>query len=413
MDLDQIYQAVSQRLEALVAEQRSEINNLRTQLDALASVRATEVTQNIQQPAKIKVPDKWSGPGDRICIQSWSYSMRNYLKYYNLGGINGVPVVISLLTGTAALWLQTNTLINNTSTAEELVNRLVEWADPPYNIRKYRDDLAQLKQRNQSVVHYIDQFRSICLKIPDISTGEMFERFLEGIRPEIRVAILQQTLNDLNTAYRVAQAYEGVRVGAYYRPSQHLQNNPEPGAPMEVDQVEPGRRLLRLTEEQRQQLIQNNGCFACRRVQAGHIARNCPHRVRRNVDRLSRDRPVPVQVNVANVEEVGSLATERFERVNEVIPRNSLYDPVQGKPLSSIKPSPKRTFTPDYDYENWQLNPVTANNVFEKWGKPKIDLFASIWNKQAELYIRELLIEGLVKDVLEKMPLVSPGTSEI
>ena len=51
---------------------------------------------------KIKSPDKWSGPTDKLNIISWASSVRNYLKHYDLLHTSeGVTVVQSLLKGDA------------------------------------------------------------------------------------------------------------------------------------------------------------------------------------------------------------------------------------------------------------------------------------------------------------------------
>jgi hypothetical protein len=185
--------------------------------------------------------------------------------------------------------------MNANTTAKELTQLIFDWAEPAYKIRKHRDDLAQLKQKNQPGTRYIEQFKSICLKIPSLSNTERFERFLEGVRPEIRIAILQQTFDNLETAYRVALAYEGVRVGAQ---QPHHDHHSRHGVPMEVDAVDDRGNLRPLTQEQRQYLIDNNGCFACRRTHAGHLARNCPHR---NQARQARGVQPGAAVNVHKV----------------------------------------------------------------------------------------------------------------
>ena len=39
--------------------------------------------------------------------------------------------------------------------------------------------------------------------------------------------------------------------------------------------------------------------------------------------------------------------------------------------------------------DDWQLNPKVAKMLFNKWGQPKEDLFASARNKQARFYFRK------------------------
>ena len=55
-----------------------------------------------RQAIKIRSPDKWSGPGDRVNVTAWISSVTNYLKHHNITqGQEGVSMVHSLLKGDA------------------------------------------------------------------------------------------------------------------------------------------------------------------------------------------------------------------------------------------------------------------------------------------------------------------------
>jgi hypothetical protein len=56
---------------------------------------------------------------------------------------------------------------------------------PQDSLRRARDRLRKLYQK-RSVASYISEFRNIALTIPGITEEEQFDRFCEGLKPEIK-----------------------------------------------------------------------------------------------------------------------------------------------------------------------------------------------------------------------------------
>jgi len=48
--------------------------------------------------------------------------------------------------------------------------------------------------------------------------------------------------------------------------------------PMDISAIQ----TKRLTDKERAYLLANQGCLYCRKTQAGHFARNCPDKLRKN-----------------------------------------------------------------------------------------------------------------------------------
>ena len=94
----------SQTVQEQILAQQSETQNLLAQLFSLVgnlqkNTEAAQAAQPIQDnqarsetppnptykgSIKIKSPEKWSGPNDKLNITSWASSVKNYLKHYDL-----------------------------------------------------------------------------------------------------------------------------------------------------------------------------------------------------------------------------------------------------------------------------------------------------------------------------------------
>ena len=126
---------------------------------------------------KIKSPDKWSGPTDKLNIISWASSVRNYLKHYDLLHTSeGVTVVQSLLKGDAITYYvhQTETMGYEFEPANKLLDQLITWANPKYTQRNIRERIRNLRQsRNQPVFEYITAFQQLMFVVKNIVTSSV------------------------------------------------------------------------------------------------------------------------------------------------------------------------------------------------------------------------------------------------
>jgi hypothetical protein len=128
------------------------------------------------------------------------------------------------------------------------------------------------------VASYISEFRNIALSIPGISEEEQFNRFCEGLKPEIKLEVLKSNLNKMNEAVRVAlnvdSALYGVRTDVRFRNG--FQSSDGAGAsptPMEIGNVQSARTYPRRqgssngngfgNRNLRQQDVINGACFIC------------------------------------------------------------------------------------------------------------------------------------------------------
>ena len=130
----------------------TEKNNTKQDVPEKSPSKATANRQTI----KIRSPDKWSGPSDRVNVTAWISSVTNYLNYHNiLQSQEGVAIVHSLLKGDAITFYihSTETMKREFHSTDEILGALKEWANPKYNQRNVRERMRNLRQtRNQPVV---------------------------------------------------------------------------------------------------------------------------------------------------------------------------------------------------------------------------------------------------------------------
>ena len=244
---------------------------------------------------KIKSPEKWSGPSDKLNIVSWTSSVKNYLKHYNLlETAEGVTVVQSLLKGDAITYFvhQTKTMNHEFETASKLLEHLITWANPKYTQRNIRERIRNLRQqRNQPVFEYITSFQQLMFVVKNMSVEDQLINFSEGLLPKIKLEVAKAGDDiTLDEAYRIASAcdettnyaYRNIQTLRQNETNYQYQPNMRRGTPMDVDSFDRRNNNPRnqpsLSKEEREKLMKNNGCFYCRKNNAEHTARNCPEK---------------------------------------------------------------------------------------------------------------------------------------
>ena len=398
---------------------------------------------------KIKSPDKWSGPTDKLNIISWASSVRNYLKHYDLLNTpEGVTVVQSLLKGDAITYYvhQTETMCYEFETANKLLDQLIAWANPKYTQRNIRERIRNLRQhRNQPVFEYITAFQQLMFVVKNMSIEDQLINFSEGLVPRIKLEVAKAGDEiTLDEAYRIAAACDETSNYAY-RNSQNLrqsetnyrqpfQSNLHRGTPMDVDNFDRKTQNTRnhpsLSREEKEKLVKSNGCFYCRKNNVNHNARNCPEKRNQNDQHAVDLEPEDLAESTSEEDSEGYVIDANLVDSNDLkrstdyrkhyfyINKFNFYEPLfdftseceitktiitksEKNELSDV-PVPQEVFTLDRsqkrnniskieikDHSDWQLNPTVAANIFKKWGEPAIDLFASHKNKQAPFYYRK------------------------
>lgn len=134
--------------------------------------------------------------------------------------------------------------------------------------RRARDKLRSLKQMN-SVEKYLPEYRNLILMIGDMNEGEKVDRFVDGLKYNVRVEVLKSNCNSFEECARLALNVDSeLWIARRGNPGFHFNNNNQSNAdptPMEIGNIngDPPTRALR---EQRKKDMERGACFKCHKV---------------------------------------------------------------------------------------------------------------------------------------------------
>lgn len=224
-------------------------------------------------------PEKYNGKRDFLTLNTWIYKVDQYLSLSQISNPGAdisedakTMFAASFLTETAAVWWFT--LVQNNATPntwqgfkQALLNEFI----PDDQIRRARDRLRNCRQKG-SAAKYISEYINIILSVPDISEGEKFDRFVDGLKNNVRLEVLKSTVATFEDATKIALLVDSA-LWREYQSGQNFSYGGQHGSaasstnptPMEIGNLqERGRRPLADKEKwQRQKDKQNNACFVC------------------------------------------------------------------------------------------------------------------------------------------------------
>jgi hypothetical protein len=292
MDAAQAEQLMAQ-MQALQAEHANVVQQLQqaqAQLAAAAQVAGPEAAHAIAPaPVTLKMPKPpvFSGRNREPSPQNWSYQMENYLL------ANGVDLATPQAATYAAGYLADAALtwhrMHLADVARGLAQNYPSWAEfqaalitrftPISPERTAREKLTTLRQ-GKSVRAYAQEFNLCMIELPLMEERDRLYRFLEGLKPEVRIHVELQNPTTLAQAIQLAIQTDSILwqvkkgpslVGrSTYREAFRHDTNPGP-QPMELGAME-----NRGGQERNNSSIR---CFYCHRL--GHIKRDCPKRKER------------------------------------------------------------------------------------------------------------------------------------
>lgn len=229
-------------------------------------------------------PELYDGKREALAVYAWTYKMEQYFELIELGR-NGaalpekarIIIASQSLTGAASYWyFMLSKDCNEPSTWNEFKARLVEEFVPADSAWRARERLAYLRQKG-SVSSFVAAFRNVILEIPRMHEDDKIERFVRGLKPEIRVEIMKKGVRTLEDAIKDAlnidsalfwEARHGgkfLHEGSSSR-SQQVRSIP---TPMELGSLGDNNRRYRRNPEPRKTLE----CWRCGKV--GHLKRDC------------------------------------------------------------------------------------------------------------------------------------------
>ena len=249
---------------------------------------------------KLERPDYFEG-GKLQDVDTWLFQVREHLTMTTMPEPAQVPYAASLFRGNAALWWRERCEdALRPANWHEFAAALREQFRPENWSRRGRDELATMYQyAKESVADFLHRFRATCLKIEHLSEEEKLDRFVRALVSDVRLQVELRNPATFNDAALYAERADAVLArttghgfrqqwqhkknkGGYRPPSAPAPTSGETSTgsgpePMEIGSM----RRKALTQEEMQKLRAQKAYFYCRKPNAGHMARNCPEKMKK------------------------------------------------------------------------------------------------------------------------------------
>lgn len=330
--MDALFQAKSQALEAQAAATRQGLEeaearlSLRSQeLDTKAQAHFNALheaatahlsseepgprrpPQTAPLPSNLKINQPNPFNGGRSRVPSFIYEVETFMTMRQI--VESIMTLLpALLTGPAAAWWQ-SLLVAGTApdTWDQFKQELVLRFGDPKLVENMREELSALKPGRAAALLRSDLER-ILVHLPGLPESERVWHFKSKLKSSTRFVLEQHDPQTLSAAFEMAETVEraarvsmGVGLSApgngrvsrfaLDRPrSAPWSNSRDQGpVPMELNAMSGGHSSRApLTEREKQELRDNQGCFYCRVPNAGHYSGQCP---KRPADDRRRGRP--------------------------------------------------------------------------------------------------------------------------
>ncbi|KAG1322416.1 hypothetical protein G6F62_010257 [Rhizopus arrhizus] len=211
-----------------IKEYLLEENTMNNNIDMqdLAQVIATAVATAINNKpinentnVRIPIPSSYSGERSAAVINLWLQEVERYLEFNCVTQQRWLPYAITLLRGRAQKWWNQLSQKKAESTTWERFKIDLEYAfKPSYSEQSARDKLASIKQMT-SVSEYADAFQDILLDLPRVSDDEALDRFVRGLKDDVRIHVLTKEPRSLEEANRFAIAYDSAKQAGIVLPA--------------------------------------------------------------------------------------------------------------------------------------------------------------------------------------------------
>lgn len=210
-------------------------------------------------------PEGFDRESDFLKMNTWLYRLVQFFtpvrstSKTKLSEEDMVTSAASLSKDGAAVWLytlQVSDRLPGTWTEFEVATR--DEFIPEGHERGAREQLRNYPQ-STTVSKYIHQFRHAVLLVPNLSAGDKWDNFVEGLKPAITFEVCKDNCMTFDEAARVALRVEAAINGSRRTASVPMSNEP---TPMEIGNVETrkGHEKKKLTDEE-YALVRKMACF--------------------------------------------------------------------------------------------------------------------------------------------------------
>ena len=225
---------------------------------------------------KFPEPRGFDGSRDQQKVEEFIYQVERYTKFYGLTGPRAVETGSGYFKGKATTWWRLYTRHNSApedigSFGELLRDKFI----PKTAKRNLKDKMEKLKQYG-SVAKFNSEFRDMLLELPDLYMNEddLIHKYLSKLKGKTRVEVEWKITNEdnLESVMDLAERYDNIIYSQGTTTFVRTRNNGPTtisNDPMDID----NSQLNKLTDQQREFLVKNKGCFKCRKI--GHFSKDC------------------------------------------------------------------------------------------------------------------------------------------
>lgn len=166
-------------------------------------------------------PEAYDGTRDYLLVNTWIYNVEQYL---NLSQLSSQNVVVSdhnriafassyLKKNAAVWWFNKVNSPESPTTWDSFKNALTAEFIPEDHCRRARNCLRKIRQTS-SVEKYLAEFRNVVLMISDMNESEKVDRFLNGLKYQVKVEVMKNGVNSFEECARMAVNVDSAIWGA-------------------------------------------------------------------------------------------------------------------------------------------------------------------------------------------------------
>ena len=277
---------------------------------------------------KVAKPEKYDGSNlTATAIRSWVHEITEYLELMDAPEDRKTRIAATYLGGEAKTWYINKYDSKDPPPFDEFIDNFKARHLGVDHEVKTIIKLQTMTQGRRTVQEYANEFNSTLLEAPTSTrnnTAWSNMEFLRGLDKTIKKTLVptltrKETLEEMTLRASIIEAsFQQLRdeeTRENRQPSQIRENyrprpNNRPTNPAVNNNRTDGHTKLppRLTDTEREKLRANNGCFTCRKMNAGHWSSDCPEKAK-----FAKLKQTNVYVKKESVDVVGEV-----EEANEL-----------------------------------------------------------------------------------------------